>query len=47
MKFKNKTDSTQVLPEIGVVKAGEIIETNVKIENSNFEEVKEGSKKNK
>lgn len=37
MKYKNITKKDLYLNEIGLVKAGETIETKVKINNSNFE----------
>lgn len=39
MTYKNKTDQDLVIPNIGICKAGETIESPIKIENPNFEEV--------
>ena len=40
-KYKNITDQDLTLPEIGEVKAGEVIETEKEINNQNFEIVAE------
>ena len=37
MEYKNITKKDLTVPEVGIVKAGETVETKVKINNSNFE----------
>jgi hypothetical protein len=41
MKYRNKTALEQVIPNVGVVKAGAIIETTIPINNPNFELISE------
>lgn len=38
-KYKNITNQDLYIPNIGLVKAGEVIETKLEINNSNFEKV--------
>lgn len=42
MKYKNISGRTLSLPDIGEVKADQIIETEKEINNANFEKVEEG-----
>lgn len=39
MKYKNISKQTLIVPDVGVVEAGEVIETSFEINNSNFEKV--------
>jgi len=38
-KYKNITNQDLYLPNIGLVKAGEIVETEISINNANFQKV--------
>ncbi len=40
MKYKNITDQDLTIPEIGLVRAGEVVETQKVISNDNFQEQK-------
>lgn len=50
-KYKNISDQDLTIPNIGIVKSGEVVETEFEINNQNLEEVvnnkKSESKKNK
>jgi hypothetical protein len=39
-KFKNKSDRDLIIPDVGIVKAGEIVELPDGFHNANFEPVK-------
>lgn len=43
MEYKNITKKDLTLPNIGIVKAGETVQTKEKINNKNFELVKENT----
>jgi len=39
MKYKNISETDLFVPQVGLVKAGEVVETEVNINNSNFQKV--------
>jgi len=39
MKYKNTSDQDLEIPNVGIVKAGEVIESEVEINNANLEKV--------
>lgn len=41
MKYKNITKTDLYIPNVGLVKAGEVVETEIQINNQNFELVVE------
>ena len=43
-KYKNISDKDLALPNIGIVKAGKVIESEIEINNVNFELIKEDKK---
>ena len=45
LKYKNISDQEQTIIGLGVIKAGEIVETDIVIENPNFELVIEKGKR--
>lgn len=45
MKYKNITKEDWLVPQVGLVKAGEEVETEVEINNSNFQKVEPAKEK--
>lgn len=44
MKYKNISHNDLMVPNVGIIKAGEVVETNIEINNVNFKKIVEESK---